>query len=292
LLTIRIIKYYVEFVNILEYYFYHNLLNFFKIDKNSYSITLFFVFLQLRFDKIDFMKVIVRRTSKRILSIRVGDEIIFVDAYRKMRISEIKQILESKKDWIFAHAHKTSNVDEVTTSCKTDVQADFEKDIAEMFCAKKVLLNGVVYGVVCSKQNKTCFDGQNVLIPENSYFTKEARLKALRLYVKKFTTQNVSEKISDFGCYAALCPSQISFKKLADGWVKCSSPTERIITLDYRIAQLPDDLQRYLIAHAFAHFGNAEHDGKFWNTLSNYCPEYMQCVEKLEKFEFLKEIFS
>lgn len=237
------------------------------------------------------MKVIVSRTNKKIVSMKL-DECgnLLVTANNRLSLSEIKDIVGEKSEWIAARKKCAVPTCQTTSDANVGVDVNSQNDIADIFCGRKTLICGEVFSVKDSSGSKSSIEGDSVLIPEKYFSSKESRLKALRTCIKKYSTQSVSEAISRFGSYVSLCPSAIEFRSIPKGWLKCTSPFEKIITFDFRICQLPEHLQHYLIVHAFSHFTCAGHDGNFWNTVSNYMPNYKSCVEELQSYNFLKEI--
>lgn len=237
------------------------------------------------------MKVIVTKTRKKILSIKVCGDRLFVVANNNLTEQEIKSIVESKRDWISEQLRlqRSAVEGETTSEANVDVQ-EKNSNVADMFCGRKLMLEGNVFTVRPSQESKCYLDIENVFIPEKFFASKSDRLKCLKSFVKKISAQNVAEDVSRFGCCASLCPTKIEFRLLAKGWVKCCNPSERVVTLDFRLCQLPEKLQHYVIVHAFSHFTNAGHDEQFWNTVSNYLPNFKSCIEELQHYEFLKEI--
>ncbi len=239
------------------------------------------------------MKVIVTRTGKRVLNLKVVDNTLLVTANNKLSVEEIKSIIESKRDWIASKVNNTPTTN--TPSSETTVDANVGvnescNDIAGMFCGRKIMLCGEIFSVSSVSESKCFLDGSCVYIPEKYYATKTERIKCLRSFIKKLSMQNTAEEIARFGSCVSLCPTKIDFKTISNSWLKCGTPTDRVVTLDFRVCQLPEKLQHYIIVHAFSHFTNAGHDEKYWNTVANYLPNYKSCVAELQQYDFLKEI--
>lgn len=242
------------------------------------------------------MKVFVNRTSRREVAISLDpDGNLQVSADKKLSLDEIKQIVSEKTDWINDRLAKLRQSkmefgESTTVRANIDVEASIKRSVADVFCGRKTVLDGYIYFVRSTNASKSYVENDSVYIPEKYCADKESRLKAIRSFIKKQTDMQVSEAISRFGSHVSLCPSKIEYRNLANAWLKCTSPREKIITLDYRICQLPQELQHYLIVHAFSHFTNAGHDEDFWNTVSNYLPTFGKCLQELQNFDFLKEI--
>ncbi|MCM1289095.1 MAG: M48 family metallopeptidase [Corallococcus sp.] len=275
------------------------------------------------------MRVVVSRTHKKIVSLHLGDNgVLYVLANRKLSLAKVKQIVESKREWINEQIKLNTcrNANDAVSSCNKEACAVYAVDTqqqsskikctskesstsqsnirfstetlaptqnayyGEMFSGKKCLLCGRIHKVMPTAESKCHLDANCIYVPQKYFSDKASRIKALKGYIKKLSTQNVSNQISKFGSHASLCPTKIEFRNLSVGWTKCTTPTERVIALDYRICQLPPNLQHYIIVHAFAHFTNATHDDDFWNTVSNHLPYYKDCLDELAGYEFLKDI--
>ena len=103
-------------------------------------------------------------------------------------------------------------------------------------------------------------------------------------------TLDDSTEIANFGSRISLCPTKIEFREIPDAWLKCSQAAQRILTIDYRVVQLPQNLRQYVIAHAFAHFFHPIHDQKFWKCVASVLPRYEEYARQLEKYRFLKDV--
>ena len=274
--------------------------------------------------------IVTRTHQKIVTMRLDDDGVLQVVANNRLPLSKVKEMVENQRDWINEQikinlcrkANSAASANEacavVATSSnaaknrRSRAQTNTSREqysaergryddtplsptqhsyYGEMFSGKKCLLCGRLHKVMPTSEGKCHLDDNCIYIPQKYYYDKFTRLKTLKAYLKKLSEQHISGQISKFGSHASLCPTKIEFKSLpADQWIKCTSPQERVITLDYRICQLPPDLQHYLIVHAFSHFGNGNHDDDFWNTVSNHVPYYKTCLKQLSDYEFLKDI--
>lgn len=224
---------------------------------------------------------------------RVDGNVLNVVANKKLSLQQIKEFVESKRSWVQSQIDSGGSL-ENSNNTLCEIEPDnccnlTKNQISDIFSGKQCLLFGDVVFVRPTVETR-CYLEDCIYLPEKYYAQKESRLKALNSYIKKLSQQSVSDAISRFGCNASLCPTKIEFKNLFSGWVKCTNPGEKVITLDFRVCQLPTKLQQYLIVHAFSHFTNNGHDDAFWNTVSNYLPRYKSCVEELRHYDFLKDV--
>lgn len=239
--------------------------------------------------------MVVARTAKNVISMRVDENgVLQVLANRKLSLEKVKEFVESKRAWVSTQiedrAHSRLREDETIATISGERSGLSAGQIADVFNGKSSVLFGDYVLVRPSVESKCYLDGNCIFMPEKHFAQRDTRLKALASYLKKISVQNVSDAISKFGSNASLCPTKIEFKNVSGSWIKCTQPCEKVIALDYRVCQLPVELQRYLIVHAFAHFTNDGHDEDFWNTVSNYLPRYKTYAKQLQEYDFLKDV--
>ena len=160
----------------------------------------------------------------------------------------------------------------------------------DLMDAKKTFVMGELVSVVSGANSKTYLDGNLLYINERFYTNRESRIKVIKSYLKKIAQLYVADEIANFGSKISLCPARIEFREIGDNWSKCYLATQRILCFDFRIAQLPAGVRKYLIVHAFAHFKNPIHDNNFWSFISRSQPSFRDSIEHLAELDFLKEI--
>ena len=240
---------------------------------------------------------------KNIVQLRYEDGVLKVVANRFLSDKRLRQIIDENSEWIRARKQeeKNKNSDAVVatkprpaSSAKKATQMSPRKtedvEFKDMFAGRKTLVMGDTVKVLSTVSVRTILDENTLYIPEKYYQSREGRLKAIKAYLKKIATLYVSTEISNFGSRISLCPTKIEFREIPDTWVKCSNAAQRILTFDYRVVQLPQNLRQYVIAHAFAHFFHPIHDEKFWKCVSSALPRYEEYARQLEKYRYLKDI--
>lgn len=163
-------------------------------------------------------------------------------------------------------------------------------NFCDMFCGKELLYFGKTIAVTPSSTARTRLDKDVLFVFDDAFMKKETRLKAIKTFLKRSAKDLLTKQFATFGSCVSLCAEKIEFKELNGGWINCTEAAERTICADYRIVQLSENLQRYLIAHCFAHFDNADHDENFYRKLRYYIPYFTQCEKELSRYDFLLEI--
>lgn len=242
------------------------------------------------------MKVIVTRTLKNVVKMQYKDEMLYVTANIFATRKRIKQIIKENLDWIndrrkVAEKKECSpkeNENPPRSTC--DKTFDQQQLIKDIFAGRKTMILGDVVSVEAGESSKTYLDGSTLYIAEKYFNERDTRIKAIKAYLKKIAFLFVANEISSFGSNVSLCPQKIEFKDIADCWCKCSLASQKVLSFDYRLTQLPQCLRYYVIAHAFAHFKFPAHDDSFWNYISNIVPHYANLDKQLENYDFLKDI--
>ena len=249
------------------------------------------------------MKVEVTRTLKNIVQMRYENGVLKVVANQFLSDRRLRKIIEENSEWIKARKQEESkkaadavvatkpqaSAEQKVTKPKVMPTCD-EDDVKEIFAGRRTYVLGDTVSVVSTESARSMLDEHILYISEKYYQTRDGRLKAIKAYLKKMATLYVSTEIANFGSRVSLCPSKIEFREIPDAWLKCSNAAQRILTIDYRVVQLPQEVRQYVIAHAFAHFFHPIHDEKFWKCVANFLPNYEQAARQLEKYRFLKDV--
>lgn len=249
------------------------------------------------------MKVEVTRTFKNIVKMRYEDGVLKVVANRFLSDKRLRRIIEENSEWIRARKQEENkkSADAVaatkpqpTTEQKAPIKKPAlscdEDDVREIFAGRRTIVLGDTVSVVSTESTRTALDENILYVSEKYYQSRDGRLKAIKAYLKKMATLYVSTEIANFGSRVSLCPSKIEFREIPDAWLKCSNAAQRILTIDFRVVQLPQDVRQYVIAHAFAHFFHPIHDERFWKCVANFMPRYEEAARRLEKYRFLKDV--
>lgn len=68
----------------------------------------------------------------------------------------------------------------------------------------------------------------------------------------------------------------------ATRWGSCSS--NRTISLNIGLMQVPEPLRDYVILHELAHLNHLDHSAAFWAEVATHDPRYKEHRQKLKKF--------
>ncbi len=229
----------------------------------------------------------VVRSDTDNVKISVVDGQLSVEAPWEIAENELIKILRDSASW-YGNKIECKAIDAELSNCGEQNVVDF---VSDLFSCKKVLIAGKVFDVVSGDVAKTILQNDCVVVSEKAYLDSSKRKKAVCSFIKLLAKQWLRQEISQFGTKVALCPAAINLTALKNsGWIRCADMSNKVVSIDYRAIQLPYDLRRYLIAHAFAHFYTLGHDKEYWTVLQKFAPNFELMQKKLRDYTFLKEI--
>jgi predicted metal-dependent hydrolase len=185
-------------------------------------------------------------------------------------------------------AKPSSNVVDGTSTCDNAILSN--QIVKDIFAGKCILLCGQVYSCNASTNAQTHLQDDCLYIADKHFATRELRLKAIKTFLKRMSGSVLSQEVSKWGSYFALCPTKIQFKDLHGRWCSCADAEQRAIVLDYRLIQLPQRLQEYVIAHAFAHFAKSGHANDYFEHLACYIRDYKDRQKAIADYDFLLDV--
>lgn len=256
------------------------------------------------------MKIIVERNNKKQLKIcPQSDGSVIVSAYQFLSQKRIADYIAENISWIRSQHQRLSStnisLDDTAKSNVTHTPSqtlDSSSHIVNgsdwldnltiklLFSGKCLLLCGQIYRCSPSSHSQTYLQEDCLYICENQFSSRDLRLKAIKTFLKRMSANALSQQISQLGSSMALCPTKIQFKDLQGRWCSCADATARAMILDYRLIQLPQHLQSYVIAHAFVHFKYQGHTAEFFECLSTFQPKYKDCQNAIASYNFLLDI--
>ena len=245
------------------------------------------------------MKVYIKRTLKKTLKIcPQSDGSVTVIAYKFLSQKSIANHIAENMPWIADHLKKVavseSNFVEkpsnATNAMPQDCTVLSNQIVKDIFAGKCILLCGQVYTCNASTNLQTHLQEDCLYIADKHFASRELRLKAIRAFLKRMSNSVLSQEVSKWGSYFALCPTKIQFKDLRGRWCSCADAEQRAIILDYRLIQLPQHMQEYVIAHAFAHFTKSGHDSSYFDHLACYIRDYKDRQKAICDYDFLLDV--
>jgi hypothetical protein len=75
--------------------------------------------------------------------------------------------------------------------------------------------------------------------------------------------------------------NKINIKNQKTRWGSCSKKGN--LNFNYKIVLLPERLADYIIAHELCHLKEFNHSQKFWNTVAQMIPDYLEIRDELKR---------
>lgn len=123
-----------------------------------------------------------------------------------------------------------------------------------------------------------------VFKPSHLHFTSEdIQLLIIRGAKKALRKEAhiLESKINSIAEHHGYKFESVSFKFMKSKWGSCNS--NRKITLNYRLLDLPDHLIDYVLVHELAHLNHMNHSSNFWEEVSKHMPDYKNRKLELKK---------
>lgn len=124
--------------------------------------------------------------------------------------------------------------------------------------------------------------GDNLIIYAQDYDSAERFVdRMIRDETAKFTAETAAVK-------AAQINERLEAVKVRRyrKWGVCKS--NRIISFNYCISMLPKELQDYVVSHEVAHLKEMNHSHRFWEVVSDLCPEYRRLRRELKQYDSIR----
>lgn len=91
-------------------------------------------------------------------------------------------------------------------------------------------------------------------------------------YLHKTLRTYIQTRIKHFQSIMRLKPSKVKFENSFKFWGQCNS--DKIITFNFAMIQLPKEAIDYVIVHELAHLKHLNHDRSFWRLVGSVIPNY------------------
>jgi len=137
-----------------------------------------------------------------------------------------------------------------------------------------------------TKRASVFLDDATIQIKLPEHFDDTKKLQKTISLIEDIFRKETETRIADYLRNTAkennIKISEIKVKKLKSRWGSCDN--KKRITLNLYLAQLPSDIQKYVVCHELAHTKHLDHGKNFWNYVKQLCPDYKQQRKSLRKF--------
>ncbi len=220
------------------------------------------------------IEYLIKYSSRKTLNITVErDRQIVVHAPANLREDKIREIVNSKKDWII---EKLLHVQKYPIVASTK---EFVSGESLMYLGKNYQLLIVDNDVEGIK-----FDKQFIISKENQ--TKANEL--FKQWYKKQSIKIIQPLAIEYAKNLGVQFNECKISEMKYRWGSCTLKNN--INFNWRIIKAPMFVIRYLVVHELIHLIESNHTPIFWNILSIQVPDYQKAKDWLKVNGHLLEL--
>lgn len=187
---------------------------------------------------------------------------VIVRAPKQISSDQIRNIVESKGDWI---VKKLSDM--------PDVIIPVEKDYTE---GDKILYRGKEYIIkvikaVGTSRSSIVLRDKEIVVARKANEKKRVQELLLEWY-KDNARSLVKERIAYYMPQINKPIGTIRIKNQRRRWGSCSSKGN--LNFNWKIVMMPDDMLDYIIVHELCHLKHLNHSKLFWESVKKILPDY------------------
>jgi predicted metal-dependent hydrolase len=215
------------------------------------------------------------RSKRKTLGITVYPDLrVTVRAPKRVRVSEIENLLEERTDWIkkqlkrFAEVPPPSEI----TYCIGETH---------YFLGQPYQLQ-----VMVAKRNRVELDGDYMILYVKDASDIEMREKTVKKWYRKQAKVFFEERLQavfPFVEHLNIPYPEIRVKDMKTRWGSCSGIAERI-NLNMKMMQVPVAYVDYVIIHELCHFIERNHSKAYYDLLASVLPDWKKLRKELNTF--------
>lgn len=106
--------------------------------------------------------------------------------------------------------------------------------------------------------------------------------------IKSYVKSVFKQKLDYFSCKIGVRYLNFKICSAKNKWGSCNA--KGVISLNYKLIHLMEDLIDYVIIHELCHLKEFNHSRSFWNLLEKYCPKYKIMRKELKKYSCILQM--
>ena len=195
----------------------------------------------------------VRNRRARRYIIRISpDGSIRATIPRVGSIKEARAFAERSADWIAKQLQKRQEHPVHSTAWQNGTE---------------ILYRGEKVQLIVSPDNVVQFGDQALEVSSPSNLRP-----AIERYFRKLANVELTEQTLRLAKLHGLTVKRITVRSQRSRWGSCSR--RGTISLNWRLVQMPDFVQEYIIIHELMHLREMNHSQRFWREVEAVCPDY------------------
>lgn len=229
---------------------------------------------------------VIRKKSRRSMSIKLYPyKPIQVFTNFTMPMVDIQKFVHQKQDWISKHLKKFDE--------KIGPQVKLSLEPGKLFPLFGVWREFKVHPTF---QNKIYFEVHpteiRLFLPRSYSLVKDTQKieKTMIEFYKQTAVQHLPQRVAVWGSQIGLKPSRLEFRRPKGRWGSCTS--RGVVTLNWKLICLPENLIDYVIAHELCHLKYMNHSKDFWAMLDSFIPQRKFLESRLDELQFVTDFLA
>ena len=170
-----------------------------------------------------------------------------------------------------------------------------DDSVAEMAAMERITIDG-------SSGSKAVYGGRVLDVevceqPGGGYYTllensgklklfcgdgEQERVRIISVFYAERTLDFLKRKIPEWEIATGLRAAKYEIKNFRSKWGSCSPG--RTIRFNSRLSLFPEEVMEYVVVHELCHLRHRRHDEKFWHSVANHIPDFMDRRRALRKW--------
>jgi predicted metal-dependent hydrolase len=105
--------------------------------------------------------------------------------------------------------------------------------------------------------------------------------RTFEMHVARIAARELPDRCLEIAKTVGLPVARVSVRNQKSRWGACS--TRRVITLNWRLVQMPPNVSDYVIYHELMHLKQPNHSRRFWREVDAACPWWREAERWLRK---------
>jgi predicted metal-dependent hydrolase len=104
---------------------------------------------------------------------------------------------------------------------------------------------------------------------------------AVEAHLRALATSELPPRCEELAAVHGLRVARVAVRNQRSRWGACSA--RRVITLNWRLIQMPASVSDYIILHELMHLRQANHSSRFWREVEQVCPAWRDAERWLRR---------
>ena len=214
---------------------------------------------------------VIKSRRRKTSQITVDKDTVVIRTPNTKTISEIKKIVDSKKQWIFQKQLEFQKQ-------KSDIAKFYYTDGTKLAYLGKNLTLKILKG---RKTESVRLKNNIIIISLKSKRSSKTQVKKIyQKWLMEKSSKLFETRISKISKKLKLKPKKIIIKNLKDRWGSATS--DDTINLNMNLIKSPMSVIDYVILHELCHLKIKGHSDKFWQMVKKFMPNYDEQKRWLE----------